>query len=306
MDNKYKYNSYKSIYLFMKQFGGAIQNCEFITHLELMHGKPLSGKDINDQYELLKKIRLIYQNNTILFMYSDADNPKYQPILWSKLKEAFQNSKFGIDISIMKAIGALRKMTIDHFLKRDYEKDSVEIDPFDDRCYTEIGSTDATSDLDFTYVDLMIKFYNELYKVYLNFPNDTFDTNYYVSSAFISNDCYLQIKRTIRDLFIDYGHRKQYRRYYFKSENETYQNLDRNICFSIQANYLKQLDDHDHTANKMDNLIRASVIFYNTLAKHNDKLDNNKFMILTRTLYYLMTCNSNESYISDTTFNIIV
>lgn len=315
MDNKRKYISLKSIYLYMQQHGGAIKSCDYLTHLELMH-KSILGDTKDDrfkQYESLKKTRLQCTDGKILFMYSDKDTPKYKPILWATLKEYFKNSSHGISISVMKGIGALRKMTIDHLLKRDLEESKK--DPFDIRCYTEIGSTDATSDLDFTYVqfnnpstvvDLMINFYNEFHKVFGNFPDDTFDTNYYVSSAFVSTKCFAQITGPIKELFVDYGHAKnEYRRYYFKSTDSKYQNLDRNICFAVQSHYLKSLDSSHHS-NKVKHLIQASVIYYNLLSIYNTKLDNDKFMILTRALYYLMTSNSNESYISDTTFNIIV
>ena len=112
-------------------------------------------------------------------------------IEWEHFKSLFKKGK--IDEKLMRIIGCLRRMTIL------YLRSKLQII---ENCYVEIGSDTPTSDLDFTYVAYsnpksvvtrMIKFYNLFYSMYGNYPDITFDTNYYITSTILDKNCYKTI-----------------------------------------------------------------------------------------------------------------
>ena len=69
-------------------------------------------------------------------------------------------------------------------------------------CYTENGSKNLTSDIDFSYyIDLnnpeniydnFYSFYNSFKNYFNNSPDYLFDTNYYICSLIFKQDCYIK------------------------------------------------------------------------------------------------------------------
>jgi hypothetical protein len=263
-------------------------------------------KDILIQYNnLLKQNILVCDNGRIQFKYDDNDT---SDIVWKKLKKNFENNLISVDV--MKGIGGLRKMTVQYLLHEGGTKINTKIY---DECYVELGSTNPTSDLDFTYIsfnepskvlDLMIIFYNEFNKIFGNYPDVTFDTNFYICNTFIKSECFKTItNNNIKQLFVDDGNFK--RLYNFK--NKTYEKIDRYICFKILDKFIEDLKVSDNDHNKMTKLIKSSRLFYDMFQYINKiKINNNELLLIIRGLYYIMSASSNESYISDTTYKIIV
>jgi len=318
----------KRLYLKLK-YGGA--ECSILTKLDTFINDELKPENVA-QYKILKEnskdTHLVCDNDKITIKYASESSSKL--ILWEDLKSKFKENSKDVTVETMKGIGILRRLTLNYLLKTiNYNKD----------CYIEMGSTDLTSDLDFTYVylaetkinvvELLIIFYNKFYEMYQNFPDKTFDTNYYVTNTFVNKTCFSKMDDSFKHLFteefydsiennLDKESPAEYKidqyqqligkkyndvfRLYYKKNSEKYENVDRNICFMILKESLKTHDEKD----KLANLIRTATIFYNSLPLLKDGPDNNKAILFLRILYYFMAKYSNESYISDATFNIIV
>ena len=269
--------------------------------------KDVLGNDIAQQYDkLIKEKRISMVNNMVLLRYKKA----YEPIEWTKLKEGFRRGTY--DVNLLKGIGGLRKLTLTYFLKQLNYNQS---------CYVELGSTDPTSDLDFTYIVLddpkanlsrMAYLYNTFYRLYGNFPDITFDTNFYISSAYFSEQCFKFANDKLRDLFVFQGGDKEFYRLYYSGNNYVnYKTVDQDICFYVQQSYLEKIKQHANSGNstkKTVTLLKSADIFYDMLSQYDltDTSQINMFILILRTVYFYMTSSSNESYISDTTYNIIV
>lgn len=299
-----KYSKYKSKYLRLKLLNmkGGNLNCDILNSDIRNELNP----DIKNNYNtlLFNKV-IICNNNKILIKNYEDKEPEYVPIIWDKLKKLFKSGAEN-SVNIIKGIGGLRKIIITYMLNKEFNIHKP--------CYIEFGSTNPTSDLDFTYVtysnpssvlDLMIKFYTKFYETFMNFPDVTFDTNFYICSTYISIDCFALVTvPNISELFIkDDKYMKMY-----NFSNDIYRDIDRNICFYIQKKFINSLSKStDEKYTKMSKLIKFSKVFYDIL-ENITKVDMNKdnLLKLLRTIYFFMTSSSNESYISDATYSSVV
>lgn len=219
-----------------------------------------------------------------------------KPIMWEKLKSEFKKGK--ILEPVMRAIGGLRKCTLFYLFS---------ILKIGKKCYTEIGSDTPTSDLDFTYVSYktpkqavayMVRFYDIFREIYGNYPDVTFDTNYYILSMIVSPECHSETKKSLRSLF----NLTTYNKYIMKNyKNQHCLSFDNKICFYIQKLRLKADAKHESTFSK---LVDTSSIFYKILDDGTPNSDE-KLMLL-RTLSFFMGMYSNEAYISDVTLKLIL
>lgn len=283
--------------------------------------------------------------------YTKYDVPKeYDLIVWEELKTMFKENK--IDEHTMRMIGAIRRKIIDLLVKKDHVFGDEKIE-FNQNCYVEAGSNNPTSDLDFALIHLkypskvpvlMIRFYNDFYKMFGNFPDITFDTNYYICSTFIGEDCFKDTLDYIKPYFrkivpyVRVEKRDEYfedkipdNKNYFRLNNyikPTFVSIDRNICLLIQKELLKS-----HNVSKKDKMIqllKSSKLFYGVLQglqseekriksyrdqdtmkifrkNYSDEgFNKDSIVLLLRCLYYKMCAASNESYVSDNTLYIIV
>jgi len=259
-------------------------------------------KDVisNDAYacynKLIKTNKIIYDDGKILFNVND----KNELIDWNNIKKHFRNNE--IDVCALKGIGVLRRMIVRHLLN---------VIGFNEKCYVEKGSTTPMSDLDFTYVSYnepnkvvptMVKFYNLFVDIFGNYPHDVFDTNFYITSSYLSKECYLGIQNAlIKKLFIPEGN--FYRLYNYADPK--YRIHDENICFEIQKRSIEERTEY--STNTLQKLLIYAKSFYNTLDNlgYYDN-DTDEVLLHLRTLFYFMSLYSNESYISDCTFSFIV
>jgi hypothetical protein len=133
----------------------------------------------------------------------------YDKINWHRLKNLYKNNPNNDDINkILYAISSFRKYSIEMFKV-------ILFDNFIETCYNEAGSTNLTSDLDFTYINLTypslsVIMMDLFYKIFNNIFNDessnVFDMNYYICSTYIGEDCYTQnSKNIIAVKLINYG-----------------------------------------------------------------------------------------------------
>jgi len=263
---------------------------------------PILNTDIQACYEFITSNGIIIcLNNQIYIM-----NPKllkYEKIEWEILKTGFENNLISVDV--MKGVGGLRKMTIACLLK------NIDIVR---SCYIENGSTHPTSDLDFTYttyiepytvVEKMVRFYNMFYEIYGNYPYKTFDTNFYITSCYIHHDCYNKItNQHIKNLFIPDGN--QHRLFNFSDPSLAEQSLD--VCYYVQTMRLSKT--MEYSTDKLIQLIKLAKLFHHILQTQKYDLNDTRMkdttLFVLRTLYYLMALFSNESYISDSAFGLIV
>ena len=130
-------------------------------------------------------IYIKYPNSTI-----------YEKINWHRLKNIYKNNSNDlIIVKLLYAISSLRKLTM-IIIK------NILFDNFINSCYNEAGSTNLTSDLDFSYIDLsrpylsvtmMDMFYKIVRSIYDDESCNVFDINYYICSSFFSAGCYNNI-----------------------------------------------------------------------------------------------------------------
>jgi hypothetical protein len=324
MSESFKYNNYilrKQLYLYLQKLIGGNLKCDFKIFDKYITSKLESKKLINVlQYKTLKNKILVCHNDKFSIKYSENEEPKL--IVWNDLKQGFKEGK--VSANTLRAIGTLRQLTLDYLLNSIHYKKE---------CFINIGSDDLTSDLDFTHVyynnmknqdsikltviELMIKFYNMFHSMYGNFPDITFDTNYYVSSVFLTEQCFEKVNDSFKKLFVKSTYNKftgsstntLYRLYFsdfqLKQDIKKYENIDRSLCFLIQSEYIHGIHSSQHH-DKLKKLIMSASIYYGLLSNMKKNYYDNKFILLLRTLYFFMTSYSNESYISDTTYNIIV
>ncbi len=130
-------------------------------------------------------------NGFIQMKYPGSDI--YEPINWLRLKYIYKDNASDTNIiNLIKGIGSLRRFVVSQL--RDFI-----IENFTQGCYNESGSANATSDLDFTYINLlnpvlsvisMDVFYKIFSSIFGGSSADVFDTNYYICSTFIKDTCY--------------------------------------------------------------------------------------------------------------------
>ena len=232
-----------------------------------------------------------------------------KPIVWNELKSGFKDGSINRDE--MMAVNCLRRLTVMYLIKK------LRLGK---KCYTELGSTTLTSDLDFTYVsytnpslvtERLIVFYKEFKKMYGNYPDVTFDTNYYISNAIVASDCFKSVRsKEIRSLFKKIPHKTFYHLINYRKP-ESKLALDFQNCFAVQMRQRDHLlrhhhhDDDDKTnTNKLHHMIQTATMFYDMLQQEMKPKDDK--ILFVRTLYYLLCLYSNESYISDGALMIIL
>jgi hypothetical protein len=218
-------------------------------------------------------------------------NRKRENINWIELKELFKKGQ--IEPKVLVVVGKLRRKMLNIVLN---ELNIIK------NCYYEFGSLDLTSDLDFTYVNYnnleenvknLKLFYNKMKDIFGNYPDVVFDTNYYLTSSIIDINCYNEISNDrIRSLFTEIRG-KYYRLYGYI--NSDYHRYDILVCNLIQKILLKGVE------KKLVNMIRYSVIYFRLLKKLETEEITDEIRLLLRTLYHMMACYSNESYVSDIT-----
>ena len=117
----------------------------------------------------------------------------YEKINWHRLKNMYKKHSTNIEIiKLLYAVSSLRKLTM-IIIKE------ILFDNFVNPCYNEAGSTNLTSDLDFSYINIShpslsvvsMDLFNKLIKsIYNDDPWNVFDINYYICSTFFSAECY--------------------------------------------------------------------------------------------------------------------
>ena len=158
----------------------------------------ISNYILDDVHRLNLKLHL--SNNTIQFInnYIQIKYPNsttHEPINWSKLKDIYKNNSNDQNvIKLLTAVHSLRKITVGIL------KEFI-IENFTQGCYNESGSNNLTSDIDFTYLNLinpkisvimMDVFYKIIMALFKDDSADVFDTNYYICSSIIKETCYTQ------------------------------------------------------------------------------------------------------------------
>lgn len=264
-------------------------------------------------------IQFYYPNNNI----KDINNVKN--INWDILKELYINPTElpkSFDIKIMiGVIGLLRQFTVEILLEH---IDNI-LRTNNRGCFVNIGSTNPTSDLDFTYVDYNNPLYNPIklyifnklfHKIYNDTSDNVFDTNFYITSAIIEKNCYDSINDNIliKNLFNKILNKNIYRLYFTGNDTNSkkYQLLDMINAFNTQNDYIKSLSKQNHKnfkKEKYDKLMKNSLLFYFLIDLYNNKelkIDINDFILKLREVFYNMCVNSNESYIYDGTVLDIV
>jgi hypothetical protein len=223
-------------------------------------------------------------------------------IEWEKLKEKFKKGE--VDEKTLTAIGVLRKATLQYLL------DKLRIDAT--KCYTEIGSTTPTSDLDFTFVNYktpeqtvdLLKQFSTLFKdLYGNYSDKTFDTNFYILEMLIDDSCYKIVDPKLKPYFTEIG-KNIYNFLYLKDKASRLINYK--LTFQVQLNQLNLIKKKKKKSN-LKKLLKFATQFYNTLHILVNNPKNKKDILLyLRVLSYFITLHSNEAYISDITLKLIL
>lgn len=249
--------------------------------------------------KLLKQLNC-YMKNCILL------NGK--PINWEEYKAAYKTGV--VDLTTMLGLGGLRKLTI-YILVHQQDKFTELKD-----CYQELGSTDPTSDLDFTLISfnepmytlqLMVRFYNTFQSLYGFYPDIVFDTNYYVCNTIVPSSCFVP-NPNLNKLFCKCD---DYYRLYFSDtpESTSFIHQDAMICYIVLREKEYNIQHHKSPAS-LKRLVQSAFLYFSiinyvlTNGITNDKA--NKVIQTLRTLYFIMALRSNESYIHDGTFLQIV
>jgi hypothetical protein len=152
---------------------------------------------------------------------------EFEIINWNKIKTLFKENR--IPIWIITAINTLRKAYIKLLFKRKRH---------DAECYMEFGSENLISDLDFTYIPYdkpdtivpeLILFYNDFYENFGDYPNNVFDTNFYICNTMVKTSCFVTIKNpNTKNLFMPESH-LFYRLFYKSLEYVKHDNI---YCFT--------------------------------------------------------------------------
>lgn len=233
---------------------------------------------------------------------------KAELIEWAKLKRDFQRG--AISALDMKAVGELRKNAITALLR----------DETRSPCYDAAGSTDLTSDLDFTYMTFLtphntvmtslLTFYARFYAQFGNFSDVTFDTNFYMTNTIMRDACYDEIKSPrIQNLF---------RRvapdlmgaWFMPDKEATWQALDDDLAYAgIQENTANVMT-HSSAAARLPDMLRFGCALYEALEAADvgglAALSPDQLLFMVRLLIMLGSVNSNEKYISAYTTAFIV
>ena len=168
---------------------------ELIKEINKIINNPIDSIKVKESAENLKEL---LSNNTLIIIdhclklkYPKSNT--YDIINWSRLKYLYKDNSTDVEIiKLINAINFLRRISID-FLKKSI------IYNFINECYTEAGSTNPTSDLDFSYINIlnlvqsvymMDIFYKIFYELFGGSSADVFDVNYYICSSILQQSCY--------------------------------------------------------------------------------------------------------------------
>ena len=168
---------------------------ELIKEINKIINDPIDSIKVKESAENLKELlsnnKLAIIDGCIKLKYPKSNT--YDIINWSRLKYLYKDNSTDVDIiKLINAINFLRRISID-FLKKSI------IYNFINECYTEAGSTNPTSDLDFSYINIlnliqsvhmMDIFYKIFYELFGGTSADVFDVNYYICSSILQQSCY--------------------------------------------------------------------------------------------------------------------
>ena len=223
-------------------------------------------------------------------------------IVWENLKTQFKNGE--IDESLLRGIGGLRRCTLMYLFNK--------LKMGKKKCYAEIGSDTPTSDLDFTYVaysapesmvERLIKFYETFYTLYGNFPDVTFDTNFYIVHLIVNRECFSTVKNSIKPFFRPILSGSYYS---FDNFNKKHaRDFDYKVCFQAQKFQKKLMSTHHQKNYKLENLIDYANLFYG-LIDGGRVGDFDETLLFLRTCSYIMCVFANEAYVSDITLRAIL
>ena len=229
-----------------------------------------------------------------------------QPIVWEQLKHLFESKTIGIDE--MEAVGRLRRATVNAMLKAQ----------IDNPCYSEAGSTDPTSDLDFSFVTyvtpsnmlvMLLNFYEKFYYRFGNFSDVTFDTNYYICTTIINAACWGMITDVrVSSLFIPIANNAL--GLWFESSHQQWIDVDNDLAFIALQEHVANVTKHDAAAadSRLPDMIRAGGTLFQMLTDL-DQLSPpsaDHLKLLLRLLTMISSVNANEAYVSDYTVAFIV
>jgi hypothetical protein len=168
---------------------------ELIKEINTIVNDPIDNIKVKESAKNLKELlsnnKLAIIDHCLKLKYPKSNT--YDIINWSRLKYLFKDNSTNIEIiKLINAINFLRRISID-FLKKSI------IYNFINECYTEAGSTNPTSDLDFSYINIlnpiqsvymMDIFYKIFYELFGGTSADVFDVNYYICSSILQQSCY--------------------------------------------------------------------------------------------------------------------
>jgi hypothetical protein len=195
-----------------------------------------------------------------------------------------------------------------------------------------MGSTDYTSDLDFTYISLkypkkvlemMVSFYNKFYTLFNNFPDVTFDTNFYICSTYIGKKCFeTNTLEYLKPLFVQQG--EYYRLYYTNKTTKKDKDLEvarqpsldsKDLVAARQPSEPLDSKDHKHELKCTDfekyykqdtnfeNMDREMcfLIQSNNISTMHETHNNTKLITLMNSakLFYNILDNKDHFYVKD-------
>lgn len=250
-----------------------------------------------------------------------------QPITWTKLVEYYNNNVINVDD--MRNIVQYRRQVVNKILDKLFECNCAKIQNIelykDDKlldirpqlsCYTESGTPNLLSDLDFTYASFnersikIPEYLNAFYTMFeYNFgnpPDVVFDSNFYVCNTWLNTlEC---VNTKLRWMFKEYRNENNetvYRLYYKTDldEYDKYVNEDNDFCYGI----IKQKHKKGFTPNNqlMREYVKTFYIKINYLI-NNPNNNSNIIILKLRKLIYQIMLHSNETYLHDATIGVIV
>lgn len=232
---------------------------------------------------------------------------RHERIEWAKLKRDFQQG--ALSAADMKAVGDLRKNAIAAMLRAETRSP----------CYNAAGSTDLTSDLDFTYMTFvtpkntvmtsLLNFYARFYAQFGNFSDVTFDTNFYITNTIMSTQCFAQVTSPrIQKLFTPLAP-GLVAAWFQPSAPPGWQALDDDLAYiGIQEN-TGNVEAHASAAARLPDMLRFGCALFEALEAADAELaalSPEQLLLLVRLLIVLGSVNSNEKYISAYTTAFIV
>lgn len=235
------------------------------------------------------------------------------PIVWADLKREFQEG--GMAPEDLKAVGDLRKNTINTMLREEVNS----------ACYDAAGSTDLTSDLDFTYMTFqkpnnvmqtLLNFYAKFYRQFGNFSDVVFDTNFYVTNTVMTIPCYDSITDAkVKDLFIPLPTKTgmTVMGAWFPESEVAWQALDEDMAYLGIEENMQNIMHHRGAGAKLPDMLRFGYALFAILdaiqaimVPPESASKKCAFLLLLRLLVCLGSVNSNEKYVSGSTMAFIV